>query len=56
MAGHDANQIARLAPIGMLFVPSKDGRSHTPEEFTTIEHAVMGIGVLAAGLYQLAYA
>jgi allantoate deiminase len=55
-AGHDSQVMASRSKIAMIFVQSKDGRSHTPEEFTTIEHAVMGIGVLAAGLYQLAYA
>jgi allantoate deiminase len=54
-AGHDSQVMASRSKIAMIFVQSKDGRSHTPEEFTSIEHAVMGIGVLAAGLYQLAY-
>jgi allantoate deiminase len=54
-AGHDSQVMAGRAKIAMIFVQSKDGRSHTPEEFTSIEHAVMGINVLAAGLYQLAY-
>jgi allantoate deiminase len=54
-AGHDSQVIASRAKVAMIFVQSKDGRSHTPEEFTSIEHAVMGIGVLAAGLYKLAY-
>jgi allantoate deiminase len=39
----------------MAFVQSKDGRSHTPEEFSSIEHIVDGIRVLAAGLHALAY-
>ncbi|MFL5804771.1 MAG: Zn-dependent hydrolase [Roseiflexaceae bacterium] len=54
-AEHDSQVMASRSKIAMIFVQSKDGRSHTPEEFTSIEHAVMGIGVLAAGLYQLAY-
>ena len=29
-AGHDAQDIAHLAPIGMIFVPSRDGISHPP--------------------------
>ena len=33
-ASHDANHIARLCPIGMLFVACRDGRSHCPEEWT----------------------
>ena len=34
-AGHDAQDIARIAPIGMIFVPSIGGISHSPKEFTT---------------------
>jgi N-carbamoyl-L-amino-acid hydrolase len=33
-AGHDAQDIARIAPIGMIFVPSRGGISHSPLEFT----------------------
>jgi allantoate deiminase len=54
-AVHDANRMADLSRMVMLFVQSKDGRSHTPEEFTSVEHAVAGIRVLAAGLHRLAY-
>ena len=55
-AGHDTQNIARIAKTAMVFARSKDGRSHTPEEFTSVEHAVMGIETLAAGMYRLAYA
>lgn len=54
-AAHDAQQIALITDVAMIFVQSKDGRSHTPEEFTSIEHAVAGIEVLATTLYKLAY-
>lgn len=54
-AVHDANRMAGIARMVMLFVQSKDGRSHTAAEFTSIEHAVEGIRVLTAGLHQLAY-
>ncbi|MEG0722447.1 MAG: hydantoinase/carbamoylase family amidase, partial [Lachnospiraceae bacterium] len=33
-AGHDALEIGQVIPTAMLFVPSKDGRSHCPVEFT----------------------
>ncbi len=46
MAGHDANQIARLAPVGMLFVPSQGGRSHCPEEETRLEDMALGVAAL----------
>jgi allantoate deiminase len=54
-AGHDTQQIAAIAPVAMIFVRSKDGRSHTPEEFSSIEDIVEGIRVLTAGLHRLAY-
>lgn len=54
-AVHDANRMAEFTRMVMLFVQSKDGRSHTPEEFTSVEHAVAGIELLAAGLHKLAY-
>jgi allantoate deiminase len=54
-AGHDSQQMANIAKVAMIFVRSKDGRSHTPEEFSSIEDIVAGIRVLAAALYELAY-
>jgi allantoate deiminase len=54
-AAHDAQQMSWVARIGMIFVRSKDGRSHTPEEFTSVEDATAGITVLAAALRRLAY-
>ncbi len=54
-AGHDAQQIAALCPVAMIFVRSKGGRSHTPEEFSSIEDIVAGIRVLAGTLHSLAY-
>jgi allantoate deiminase len=54
-AAHDSQQFALIAPVAMIFVQSLDGRSHTPAEFTSIEHAVAGIEVLAEGLRRLAW-
>jgi allantoate deiminase len=54
-AGHDTQNIAKLAKVAMVFVRSKDGRSHTPDEFTSVEDAVAGIRVLAGALHTLAY-
>jgi len=54
-AGHDTQQMARIARTVMIFVRSEKGRSHTPEEFSTIPDIVAGIQVLAAGLHELAY-
>jgi N-carbamoyl-L-amino-acid hydrolase len=45
-AGHDAQQIAHLAPIGMIFVPSRGGISHSPLEFTEWRDVANGAEVL----------
>jgi allantoate deiminase len=42
-------------PTGMIFVPSKSGRSHSRAEFTPLEQILPGIAVLAQALYKLAY-
>jgi N-carbamoyl-L-amino-acid hydrolase len=45
-AVHDAQQMARIAPMGMIFVPSRDGISHSPKEFTSPEDVGNGVEVL----------
>ena len=45
-AGHDAQSIALLAPVGMIFVPSVNGISHSPEEFTEPKDVANGTAVL----------
>ncbi len=45
-AGHDAQDIAQIAPIGMIFVPSVGGISHSPKEFTSAEDMANGASVL----------
>ncbi len=45
-AGHDAQNVARLAPMGMIFVPSRAGISHSPREFTSWEEVANGAEVL----------
>ena len=54
-AGHDAQLIGRLCPAAMLFVPSKGGHSHRPDEETELPHIVSGIEILAQTLFGLAY-
>lgn len=54
-AAHDAQQMGMIARPMMLFVRSKDGRSHTPEEYSSPEDIAQAVQVLAAGLYELAY-
>jgi N-carbamoyl-L-amino-acid hydrolase len=52
-AGHDTVQMARLGPVGMLFVPSVGGRSHCPEELTLPQHLEAGASALLATLLVL---
>jgi len=45
-AGHDAQDMARLVPTGMIFVPSVAGISHSPKEFTHAKDMANGATVL----------
>lgn len=45
-AGHDAQMMARLGPMGMIFVPSVDGISHSPRELTHWADCANGANVL----------
>ena len=45
-AGHDSQQIAAIAPVGMIFVPSVGGVSHSPNEFTKASDMTNGANVL----------
>ncbi|WP_417720690.1 Zn-dependent hydrolase [Salipiger sp.] len=45
-AGHDAQMMARVAPSAMIFVPSRDGISHNPAEFTDDSALVIGADLL----------
>ncbi|MGH7130095.1 MAG: M20/M25/M40 family metallo-hydrolase, partial [Planctomycetaceae bacterium] len=45
-AGHDAQNMTHIAPTGMIFVPSRDGISHSPKEFTSAEDMANGARVL----------
>jgi N-carbamoyl-L-amino-acid hydrolase len=49
-AGHDAQSMAKLCPMGMVFVPSRGGISHAPEEFTEAEQITSGVEVLLGAL------
>jgi N-carbamoyl-L-amino-acid hydrolase len=52
-AGHDAQQIARLCPMGMIFVPSAGGISHSPKELTTWDDCARGANVLLGTVLEL---
>ena len=45
-AGHDGQSMKGIAPVGMIFVPSKDGVSHAPSEYTSPEQITNGANVL----------
>jgi beta-ureidopropionase / N-carbamoyl-L-amino-acid hydrolase len=49
-AGHDAQHVAALGPIGMIFVPSIGGLSHNPGEVTAAADLVAGAATLLAAL------
>lgn len=53
-AAHDAQIIAQIAPVGMIFVPSRDGRSHSPAEWTDWDHMELGANAALRTLFQLA--
>jgi beta-ureidopropionase / N-carbamoyl-L-amino-acid hydrolase len=52
-AGHDAQDMARLAPVGMIFIPSIGGISHSPKEFSRPQDIENGANVLLATLMKL---
>lgn len=52
-AGHDAQMMAQLSPMGMIFVPSIGGISHSPKELTRWEDCAHGANVLLAAVLQL---
>ncbi len=54
-AGHDSQVMVEKIPSAMIFVPSKDGRSHSRAEFTPLEQIMPGIALLAQVFYRLAY-
>jgi beta-ureidopropionase / N-carbamoyl-L-amino-acid hydrolase len=52
-AGHDTNYLSLIAPACMIFVPSVDGRSHAPEEFTAPEDLALGVQALAEAIVAI---
>lgn len=52
-AGHDTQDMARIVPTGMIFVPSKDGISHSPKEFTSPQDMANGASVLLQTILKL---
>jgi len=52
-AGHDAQAIAKIAPAGMIFIPSKDGISHSPGEFSFVNDIASGASVMYHTILKL---
>lgn len=52
-AGHDTQNISRFTPSGMFFVPSVNGLSHNPDEFTLPQDVINGANVLLHALLEL---
>ena len=53
-AGHDAQYMAAIGPAGMVFVPSRGGRSHCEEEFTPMDDVEHGANTLFLAALDLA--
>ena len=52
-AGHDAQAMAQLGPIGMIFIPSIGGISHAPKEFSRPNDIVNGANMLLGALLKM---
>jgi N-carbamoyl-L-amino-acid hydrolase len=52
-AGHDAQMMAQLSPMGMIFVPSAGGISHSPKELTSWQDCANGANVLLRAILEL---
>jgi N-carbamoyl-L-amino-acid hydrolase len=52
-AGHDAQAMAQIAPVGMIFIPSIGGISHSPKEFSKPEDIANGANVLLGTIVRL---
>ncbi|NMP21769.1 M20 family metallo-hydrolase [Sulfobacillus harzensis] len=52
-AGHDAGVLGRVMPAAMIFIPSQNGISHAPEEFSSDQAMLDGVRVLAETAYGL---
>jgi N-carbamoyl-L-amino-acid hydrolase len=50
-AGHDAQEIARIGPVGMIFIPSIGGISHSPKEFSRPQDIENGANVLLQAVF-----
>jgi N-carbamoyl-L-amino-acid hydrolase len=52
-AGHDAMYVHTIAPMGMVFIPCRDGRSHCPEEWSEPEQLAAGADVMLRTMLRI---
>jgi allantoate deiminase len=55
-AGHDSMVMASITDVGLIFIPSKNGRSHCPEEWTDYEYLQKGAELMLHEVLNLAEA
>jgi acetylornithine deacetylase/succinyl-diaminopimelate desuccinylase-like protein len=49
---HDAQEIAHLCPVGRIFIPSRDGISHSPRDYSAPEDVTNGANMLLHSLLK----
>ena len=54
-AAHDAQIVAKVCPVVMIFVPSKDGKSHSPAEWTAYDDIEAGARVMLRAIEKMAF-
>jgi N-carbamoyl-L-amino-acid hydrolase len=54
-AAHDAQIVAAVCPVAMIFVPSVDGKSHSPSEWTALDDIEAGARVMLGAIERLAF-
>jgi N-carbamoyl-L-amino-acid hydrolase len=52
-AGHDAAWVSRFAPAAMIFIPCRDGRSHTADEWTESHQLAAGTAVMFEAVLRI---
>lgn len=53
-AGHDTMNMAEITDVGMIFIRNKDGLSHHPEEYASIEDIMQALDVMTEAMYKMA--
>jgi acetylornithine deacetylase/succinyl-diaminopimelate desuccinylase-like protein len=50
---HDSSILAEITDVGMIFIPSKEGKSHSPDEFTDLKDIEVGADILLDTVVKL---